>query len=144
MILFKRKRELSRLQNLPALTRFEVCDGLQPFVVQLGLTFTEDEIRFPQPLSYQQFAIYFAASCDRLYVKSIRFSDVIDIDKNSKRTYLVVRTGHVFYFFKDCEIWYVDNPLHNGEPCTIVLWWWALSACIVHRWRKLFCNNPSS
>lgn len=140
----KRKRELYRLQSLPALTRFEVCDKLQPLVVQLGLTFTENEICFPQPLCDQQRIVYICACCEKLYEKSIRFSDVIYMKNNHESTCAVLRTGHAFYFFNDCKFWYIYNVLGYGEPTHITVWWWKLTAYFLLRWRKLFTGNTSS
>lgn len=143
MNLFKRKRELRRLQNLPELTRFEVCDKLQSLTVQFGLTFTENEICFPQPMCCQQYAIYLSACCEELYEKSICFSDIIYINKNSKRVCMALRTGHVFYFFYDSELWYIYNPLHYGEPSYLFLLWWWYTGRILFWWRKLFPGNYS-
>lgn len=140
----KRKQELCRLQSLPALTRFEVCDKLHPLVVHLGLTFTENEICFPQPLGYQQRTVYICACCETLYEKSIRFSDIVYIKNNNKRICAVLRTGHAFYFFHDCKFWYIYNALGYGEPTHTTLWWWKFTGYFALWWRKLFRSNTSS
>ena len=59
------------------------------FVTQFGLTLTENKICFPQPLCYQQRAIYVCACCEKLYEKSIRFSDIVYINNNNGQRYVL-------------------------------------------------------
>ena len=140
----ERKWVWNRLQIQPSPTKFEVCSKLQPLVTQFGLTLTENKICFPQPLCYQQRAIYVCACCEKLYEKSIRFSDIVYINNNGQKICVVLRTGHVFYFFNDCQYWYIYNALGYGNPHLITVWWWKFTGGFLLWWRKLFHNNPSS
>lgn len=127
----RKKRELCRLQTFSAMSKFEVCNKLQPFVAHFGLTFTENEICFPQPLCCEQHIIYISACCENLYERSIRFSDIVYIRNNNKRLCLLLRTGHVFYFFSDHRFWYIRNALDFGQPTALTVWWWMFSGKII-------------
>ena len=143
MNFLKRKRELQRLQSLPSLAKIEVCDNLHPFVVQLGLTFTENEICFPQPICYIQHRINASAYCEELYAKSIRFTDIINIKKKHDGTYFTLRAGHIFYFSDKYQYWCIRNPLSYNKPAIITVWWWMFTGWLAGWWRKLFHNNDS-
>lgn len=136
MNFFKRKSEWIRLQNSPALTKFEVCDKLQPFLLPLKLTFTENEVCFPKPLPPLQLVILGAASGENLYKESILFADIVAMAYSCRGVRLQVRTGHVFHFMKDCPLWYVDNPFHYGEPS-----FWALLGYTFCEAGEIFVNS---
>lgn len=138
----KKKWELCRLKSVPALTKFEVYDKLRSFTVQLGLTFTENRICFPQPPCYVQRAIYCSACCEELYGEGIAFADIVFMIRRGKHLHAVLRTGHTFHFIENRKIWYVYNSLDYGEPTKITQWWWNLIEWSTPLWWKRVHNKP--
>lgn len=137
MNLLKRKLGLHYLRNLPSLKRFEICDKLHPFIVQYSLALTENEICFPQPLCDEQKTVYFIANCDEKYRRRIPFADIVYMGYCNQRLRLVIRTGHIFYFYPNSKIWMIINTLGYNNPIGLVVWWWKISGWLVIQWWKL-------
>lgn len=137
MQLLKRKWILNRLRKQCALKRFEVCEKLHPFIVQYGLTFTENEIRFPQTICKDQRTICFLADWSGLYQDGIPFKDIVYMGYRGSMLRMVLRTGFTFCFLPNGRLWYVCNVLKYGEPTHIKVWWWKISGSLISLGRKL-------
>lgn len=141
MNVLKRKRELRYLQKLPALTKSQVYDKLYPFATSFGLSFTEREILFPQPLSTSQKAILNTIYFDERYKESIPYADIVAAEDSPKGVRIRLRNGYVFYFMKESQVWYVRNPLKHGEPSRLTVGWWKFSGWITLGWWRLTGRN---
>ena len=141
MNFWRRKRDLRCLSELPTLTKSTICDELRPFAVPLGLTFTETEICFPQPLCIEQKAILISAFNESPYPKSIPYNDIVIMDAYDNKLKIILRSGHIFHFVKDRPVWLVDNPLNYGEPSAFTVWWWSFSGWVTRLWWKITRRN---
>lgn len=137
MNLLRRKRDLCSLQKLPALPQPIIYEQLCPFAAQLGLIFADDGILFPQPLCFEQQVIHASAYCENLYPKSIPYDDIVIMESCGNRLKVVLRTGHIFHFVENRDVWLVRNALNYDKPPLIRVWWWQFSGWITLCWWKL-------
>lgn len=137
MSLLRKKYDLCSLQKLPALPQSEIYERICPFALQLGLTFADNEIRFPQPLCFEQQAIHFSAYCEKLYPKCIPYDDIVIMESYGNKLKVVLRSGHIFHFVENRDVWLVRNALNYGKPPLITVWWWQLSGWITLWWWRL-------
>ena len=137
MNLLKRKRELRRFRKQPPVNPNEIYDELQSFAKSIGFTLAENEIRFPQPLCFEQLALLMSAYCENLYRETVPFADIIGMKSNGDRIRILLRTGHEFSFVKDRPLWMVHNLLNYGEPFFLTVWGWKLSGW----WEKVTCQH---
>ena len=137
MNLLKRKPDLRNVQKLPALPKPEICGFLQPFAVTLGLTFTDNEVRFPQPLCFEQRAVHASAYCETLYPECIPYDDIVIMEYDGNKLQMILRNGHIFHFVADSRLWLVSSTMKYGEPLLITVWWWMFSGWITLLWWKL-------
>mgnify|MGYP001835143748 CR=1 FL=1 len=63
MNILKRKWALSYMKRLPAVSKFELCDKLRPYLRHHGLSLSDTGIVFPKERSYCRRLTQFAYAC---------------------------------------------------------------------------------
>lgn len=136
MNILKRKLMLAFLKKKPALSRFEVCDKLRPYLRQYKLSLNDTGIIFPEESPGLQNLLRVAQSSG-IYEKSIPYDTIIYISETAKGLDMMLRTGHVFRFRSGSPVWMIDNVYKYGEPTALTLWWWKFSGNTTLLWWKI-------
>ena len=135
MNILKRKWALSYMKRLPAVSKFELCDKLRPYLRHHGLNVSDTGIVFPKERSYCRRLTQFAYACG-IYDESIPYESVIHIWESPVGVHLLLRTGHEFTFSLKSPHWQIRNLYDYGEPLAITVWWWKFSGeMVLFRWK---------
>lgn len=136
MKFLKSKIVLTGLKYYPALSSFEICEKIRPYLRPFRLSLTKDKIVFPEEKGKEQ-TIICLMNAPEIYVDFIPFDQILWAEERREGLHLYVRTGHVFFFPREGKVWRITNLYKYGEPWRVTVWWWAFSGWICLWWNKL-------
>lgn len=99
---------LAGIKRCPAVSRWEICDKIQPYVARFNLRLSGNQILFPEKISMAQFEAQ-QKGCVKIYDRGIPYKSIVHIEKNSEGTTFYLSTGHVFIFSSCKPVWTVSN-----------------------------------
>lgn len=136
MKFLKSKIVLTGLKYCPALSSFEICEKIRPYLRVFRLSLAKDKIILPEERGREQ-TIICLMNASGLYTRFIPFNQIIWAEERREGLHLYMRTGHVFFFPREGTVWQITNLYKYGEPRRVTVWWWALSGWVCLWWNKL-------
>lgn len=94
---------LAGIHILPAVSDFEICNNIRPYLRQCHLHLETGVIYLPKRINLEQYEEIYRAKGENLYKNGISFSEIVIIESTHNDLSLYLRSGFVLY-------------LTNGSP----------------------------
>lgn len=96
------------IKQLPAVSVFEICDKMRPYLRLFRLSLVEKAILFPEKISLCQY-LEQQRHCGRQYDSGIPYESIVIVEQQHNEVSLYLRTGHVFTFSSGSHEWKVTE-----------------------------------
>lgn len=111
----KCKLMLAGLKRMPAVSAFEICDKIRPYLRVCDLRLTETHILFPEADRRREDRLMEILYPERNpYLRGIPYGSVIGVEEGKGETSFLLCTGHVFIFSLD-GFRHQSSVYHYGE-----------------------------
>lgn len=108
MNVLKNKIILFGFRWLPAVSMFEICDKIRPYLKTYHLHLTDNEIRFPESMLHRLYPKLKSRDAEQ-YLTGIPYRNIVIIRQNRKGISIFLRSGHVFTFASDNPVLEIMN-----------------------------------
>lgn len=135
MKFLKSKIMLTGLKYYPALSSFEICEKIRPYLRPFRLSLTKDKILLPEEKENEQTFVCLMNAPE--YAQVIPFDKILWAEERKEGLHVYMRTGHVFFFPREGKVWQITNLYNYGEPSRLTVWWWVCSGWLCAKWNDL-------
>lgn len=136
MKFLKSKIVLAGLKYYPALSSFEICEKIRPYLRPFHLSLAKDKILLPEEKGEEQTFVCLMNAPD-MYTHVIPFDQILWAEERKEGLHFYMRTGYVLFFPRDGKVWRVTNLYNYGQPCRLTVWWWVFSGWICRGWNSV-------